>query len=93
MAFAQVRFHYMVVLSTRAFRHFVVRYVGDGAEQRCQVFLGLLHLLFQLLVGLFHFRNFLLDGFCFVFLALFHESAYLGSHFLGLGEVCVQLLL
>ena len=92
-AFAQVRLHHVVVLGARALGHFVVGYVGDGAEQGGHVFFGLLHLLFQLLVGLLHFRNLLLDGVGLVFLSFLHQSANLGGHFLGLREVCVQLLL
>ena len=49
----EVAFHYAVVFGSNSFGYFVVRDVGNGAEQFREVLLSLVHLLFESFVHLF----------------------------------------
>ena len=67
----------MIVLGAMAFGHFIVRNVGNLAEQTHHFLLGFVHLTLQLLRVFLQGCHSLLDGFGFLFLAFLHQAANL----------------
>ena len=82
-------FHYAVILCCLSFRHFVVRDIGNLAEQTGHLVLSIRHLIFQLFVRFLEFGYRFLDGVGLVFLAFFHHSTNLGCHLFGFRKVFI----
>ena len=92
-ALLQVGFHHPVVLGALALGHLVVGDVGYLAEFCGQFLLGILHVGLQGLVGGLYLGHLCLHGLSLVLLALLHQSANLGSQFLGISQILVKLCL
>ena len=92
-ALLQIRLHYAIVLSGSTLRYFVVRDIGNLAEQTRHLLLGLIHGFFQLLVGFLHFRHLCLDSVSLGLLSFLHQTTNLRCHLFGFAQVLVQLLL
>ena len=65
-------FHH-IVCGSCALRHFFIRDIGDGIEQRLHVFGSLVHLGLQRLAGFFYLGYVLFRSFGFLFLAFLHQ--------------------
>ena len=93
LALLQVGLHHPVVLGSTALGHLVVWNVGYLAELCCQVLLGLLHIVLQSLVHRLQFSHLGLHLLGLLLFALLHQSANLGSQFLGISQILVKLCL
>ena len=92
-AFLQVRFHHMVVFSSLALRHLVVRDVRNLAKHLRHLLLSLSHGLIHLLRLLFQLSHLSLHLLSLVFLTFFHQSADLTRQLFLFIQTLVELLL
>ena len=88
---AQIAFHHQVVVGACAFGHDVVGHVGDGEQNVAYFVLNVLELVVASLVALLDGSYLGLDGFGFIFFALFHQAANLCSELVELCSLAVAL--
>ena len=88
---AEVALHHEVILGGATFRHNIVRHIRHSEKNGANFIFGSLETLVDLLVIFLQCSHLSFNSLGFVFLALLHESAYLGSHLIELGGLVVAL--